>query len=547
MKTVLIIFCFIAAVIFTMLRGGSNSVPTVKNSGITQSEDLFDNSLLTDENSNELISDDNGVNLSAGYSGFGQKNRINYVPGFTNDTEYVDDGNYYYDKGNSGDTISLKTLENTLSSDGKFVSINENEIDPENISTDNNGTIDDDIYTTEIWIPNEAAANEGWNPYINGHWIWTDWGWSWVSDYNWGWATYHYGRWWYSPVYGWVWSPGRCWAPSWVFWGHHRNYVGWYPISPRFHHRNWHFYTGGRHHFNQNHWVFVQKKDFLKKIQVSTVMPYKKNDDILKNTVKTIGLKDDGKKIFNSGPDIKSISNATGKKINQVSVTKVTDNQKRINDTKKITVTKTDPNLKKVNVVKNNDANIKTIETTKRTDIKNKGSDNIKVTDKNTDNKKVIVNNRTNENNTNTNDTKKKTEVKIEKRSDAKINNETKIIDNQKKQNETNTNVNVKKETKTENIYMKENTQNNNNVNSNENNYNKKENTENNNNTVIKNDNTNNKKDNTYNPQTKTENRNNNSNNIGVKKENTHEQRIKTDNNTTKETKTEKNSNRKGN
>jgi len=38
--------------------------------------------------------------------------------------------------------------------------------------------------------------------------IYTTDGWMWVSNYNWGWACYHYGRWWKSQLYGWVWMPG---------------------------------------------------------------------------------------------------------------------------------------------------------------------------------------------------------------------------------------------------------------------------------------------------------------------------------------------------
>ena len=54
-------------------------------------------------------------------------------------------------------------------------------------------------------------------PYsTNGHWLYTNEGWVWASDYNWGWATFHYGRWFYEDGYGWMWIPGHEWAPAWV-------------------------------------------------------------------------------------------------------------------------------------------------------------------------------------------------------------------------------------------------------------------------------------------------------------------------------------------
>src|SRR5215471_12054785 len=44
-----------------------------------------------------------------------------------------------------------------------------------------------------VWIPRVAVAD--WRPYKFGHWIYTDVGWTWMSDEPFGWATYHYGRW----------------------------------------------------------------------------------------------------------------------------------------------------------------------------------------------------------------------------------------------------------------------------------------------------------------------------------------------------------------
>src|ERR1700722_7197424 len=59
--------------------------------------------------------------------------------------------------------------------------------------------------TGYVWIPNVDA---GFSPYqSNGHWVMTDMGWTWVSDYSWGWAPFHYGRWNYDNSYGWGWCP----------------------------------------------------------------------------------------------------------------------------------------------------------------------------------------------------------------------------------------------------------------------------------------------------------------------------------------------------
>ena len=66
------------------------------------------------------------------------------------------------------------------------------------------------------WQPTVAVSDPAWRPYFNqGHWIYTDTGWSWQSDYPWGGIVFHYGRWSRS---WWVWVPGYDWAPAWVCW-----------------------------------------------------------------------------------------------------------------------------------------------------------------------------------------------------------------------------------------------------------------------------------------------------------------------------------------
>src|SRR4029453_8442307 len=78
------------------------------------------------------------------------------------------------------------------------------------------------------WVPYDTPA--GWRPYQVGHWIFTDYGWTWVSDESFGWAFYHYGRWHMDPGYGWVWVPGTEWGPAWVAWHEGGGYVGWAPL-----------------------------------------------------------------------------------------------------------------------------------------------------------------------------------------------------------------------------------------------------------------------------------------------------------------------------
>lgn len=83
------------------------------------------------------------------------------------------------------------------------------------------------------WRPTIVVYSNGWQPYCNnGHWVYSDCGWYWVSGYSWGWATFHYGRWFHHPHYGWCWWPDTTWAPSWVCWRYNQNYCGWAPLPP---------------------------------------------------------------------------------------------------------------------------------------------------------------------------------------------------------------------------------------------------------------------------------------------------------------------------
>lgn len=82
-----------------------------------------------------------------------------------------------------------------------------------------------------VWLPN---AEPNFQPYSSGgHWVMTEYGNTWVSDYAWGWAPFHYGRWIYDPAYGgWLWIPGSDWGPAWVSWRSGGGYYGWAPLGP---------------------------------------------------------------------------------------------------------------------------------------------------------------------------------------------------------------------------------------------------------------------------------------------------------------------------
>jgi hypothetical protein len=98
-----------------------------------------------------------------------------------------------------------------------------------------------------VWRP--AAVGDGWRPYVDGSWSWTEDGWYWVSAEPWAWATYHFGRWRHDDRLGWTWIPGHEWAPAWVVWRRGAAAIGWAPRPD----------DGAVH---AAHWTFVPERRF---------------------------------------------------------------------------------------------------------------------------------------------------------------------------------------------------------------------------------------------------------------------------------------------
>src|SRR5215831_10065997 len=165
-----------------------------------------------------------------------------------------------------------------------------------------------------VWQPRVYAP--GWNPYYDGHWVYTDLGWSWVSDYDWGAIPYHYGTWALDPVVGWVWIPGTTWAPSWVVFRTGPEAIGWAPVAPS-------FAVGvsfGSAVPAPGSFVFVSAHDFAAPRIRPCVAPEARARVLVRNTtvVNTLVVQNDI--VVNRGPDVRVVGRASGRPIRAASI-----------------------------------------------------------------------------------------------------------------------------------------------------------------------------------------------------------------------------------
>lgn len=181
--------------------------------------------------------------------------------------------------------MSIDNFKDSLSDKGEWIKVNPDEIDPDTLaSVEDSSAVDGDICTDYIWVPSPVIIYVGWNPYCDGRWAWTYWGWMWYPNYNWGWCTYHYGRWWHHRHHGWVWSPGRRWRHSWVTWVHSGRYVGWHSLPPRMHYKSGVAVLPVNKNTKNDGWVFVDKKDMSKPIDNTRIVDPSKHTDIIKDS-----------------------------------------------------------------------------------------------------------------------------------------------------------------------------------------------------------------------------------------------------------------------
>lgn len=164
-----------------------------------------------------------------------------------------------------------------------------------------------------VWCPRHMGYR--WRPYSDGHWVWTDYGWTWISDFDWGWMPFHYGRWGWDDDCGWFWAPGTVWGPAWVTWRSSDLYMGWAPIPPGIEFRAGMDFDDMSRRIHGDAWVFVGGSHFLDRDIHRSVLPYERNTTIVNSTVIRNNYSFRENRLVNGGIDIDTVRRTTGRDV----------------------------------------------------------------------------------------------------------------------------------------------------------------------------------------------------------------------------------------
>jgi hypothetical protein len=162
-----------------------------------------------------------------------------------------------------------------------------------------------------VWVPRHMGYR--WRPYSDGHWVWTDYGWTWMDNSEWGWMPFHYGRWNMDNDIGWYWVPGTTWGPAWVTWRSNDMYMGWAPLPPGVELRAGMDFASLRIDVPGSFWIFIGGSHFLDPDVHSYVLPYERNVTIVNNTTiyNNFGFK--GNRFTNDGVGMDHVRRFTGR------------------------------------------------------------------------------------------------------------------------------------------------------------------------------------------------------------------------------------------
>jgi hypothetical protein len=166
----------------------------------------------------------------------------------------------------------------------------------------------------------EVEVEPVYVPYSNGQWLNTDQGWYFQAATPVEEITHHYGRWVETPAAGYVWVPGRVWAPAWVDWRENDQYVAWTPLTPGM------FLVNDVMQapvFYEDRYVVVEKKYFVEPSVYKYMYKENKNKIMIKEWRRIDGVMVMNKTVINKGPDVNDIKTYVGHDVGVYKINKV--------------------------------------------------------------------------------------------------------------------------------------------------------------------------------------------------------------------------------
>ncbi len=164
-----------------------------------------------------------------------------------------------------------------------------------------------------VWTPKQMGYR--WRPYSDGHWVWTDDGWTWIANEEWGDIPFHYGRWGWDNDLGWFWVPGTVWGPAWVSWRTSDQYMGWAPLPPGFEFNVGMNFNSLSVNIPLNFWVFIQGPHFQDLDLNPYVLPFERNQTIVNFTSMHNNMYTRNNRIVNEGMGLDEVRRITGRAV----------------------------------------------------------------------------------------------------------------------------------------------------------------------------------------------------------------------------------------
>jgi len=178
-----------------------------------------------------------------------------------------------------------------------------------------------------VWHPRDAG--DDWRPYADGHWVYSDAGWTWISDEPYSWAVYHYGRWAKIVDIGWVWIPGTEWGPAWVSFRYSNRHVGWAPLPPEAEFggdvRDIGAWSDSYYDVGPTDYIFVEVRNFGAPRLHDVELPMRENVTFIDETTNITNIRVENNVVFNGGPEYDAINRESGQKIQRFTLERRTN------------------------------------------------------------------------------------------------------------------------------------------------------------------------------------------------------------------------------